>query len=215
MLRANAVPDWVARWLLALTGVGALFAAIAIAGFALGIYSTTHLPASTPASAPTPAFLRPMAPSCGEVFFCMNSTDPNPSYVAYATADPGLAPEFPQWAASSAFDVSDPHATTVRVSGVYSFVAFTPIITFGGAAEVAVVLVNGPGVLLSTPVLSGDLGVLQQLNLTMVPTLAAQATAIAHLRAGDSVRVGYVVAADSAFVTPGAYIGGFLVRADA
>lgn len=188
-------------------------AVLSVFGFVAFVWppsSTIRLVPAAPA-----AFSRPMAPSCGDVFYCMNSTDSNPSYIAYATSDPSLPPGFPQWVnAGGVFDLSDPYKTTVLVSGVYSFVAFTPIITLGNTGEIAIMMIHGPGVLLATPVLSGDLSMLQNGNLTQVPTHAAQATAIVHLNAGDSVHMGYVVTADYVLVTPGAYWSGFLVRAD-
>lgn len=148
----------------------------------------------------------------------MNATDPNPSYVQYWTPADGLPPLsfIPAFTYSSdVFDVSDATATRVRVSGVYQFVVFTPMISLTGSFDVAIILTRDPGLLLSTPALSGDLGSSGLANITAVPTRAATTTAMVYLEAGESVRVGYVTDADGVGVTPGAYFAGTLLNVDA
>ena len=208
---APRAPAWLVAWLAAATVALAALAPFAALGFAAFVRG----PAAAASSA-RPAFSRPMQANCGEAFYCMNNTDVNPSYIALYTAPPDPPISFlPAFLADSAFDVSDVHGTTVRVAGLYSLVAFVPIITFDESADVAIMLTKDPGVLLATPVLSGDLSNVHGFNITQFPTHASQAAAIVHLDAGDTVRVGYVVSAPNVLVTPGAYLAGFLVQADA
>ncbi len=69
-------PGAVLAWLAALTAAGAVLAVGAALGFAAFV--------SPPQAARGLAtFTRPVLPNCGEVFYCMNATDPNPSYVRY------------------------------------------------------------------------------------------------------------------------------------
>lgn len=204
-------PVAMAAWLAALTVAGMLLAVGSVLGFAAFV-----APPSVDAERAT--FTRPMRPNCNEVFYCMNASDPNPSYVHYWTPADGALPLpfLPAFTHShDVFDVSDPTATRVRVSGVYQFVVFTPMISFTGSFDVAIILTRDPGLLLSTPALSGDLGSSGLANITVIPTRAASTTAMVYLAAGESVRVGYVTNVDGVLVTPGAYFSGTLLNANA
>lgn len=202
-------PVAMAAWLAALTVAGMLLAVGSVLGFAAFV-----APPSVDAERAT--FTRPMRPNCNEVFYCMNASDPNPSYVHYWTPADGALPFLPAFTHShDVFDVSDPTATRVRVSGVYQFVVFTPMISFTGSFDVAIILTRDPGLLLSTPALSGDLGSSGLANITVIPTRAASTTAMVYLAAGESVRVGYVTNVDGVLVTPGAYFSGTLLNANA
>ena len=198
----------VLAWLAALTAAGAVLAVGAALGFAAFV--------SPPQAARGLAtFTRPVLPNCGDAFYCMNATDPNPSYVRYWTpADGPLpAPFLPAFTHDAAvFDVSDPAATRVRAAGVYQFVVFAPMISFTGDFNVAIILTRDPGVLLSTPALSGDLGPSGLANITALPTRAATTTALVYLEAGESVRVGYVTTQNEVAITPGAYFAGALLH---
>lgn len=210
----NALPA-AFTWLAVLTVAGMALAVGSVLGFVAFIAPPDG--AAVP-SAGRPTFTRPMRPNCGEVFYCMNASDPNPSYVRYWTPADGLPPLsfIPAFTYSSdVFDVSDATATRVRVSGVYQFVVFTPMISLTGSFDVAIILTRDPGLLLSTPALSGDLGSSGLANITAVPTRAATTTAMVYLEAGESVRVGYVTDADGVGVTPGAYFAGTLLNVDA
>ena len=207
----SALPA-VVTWLAALT-LG--FVVLAVAS-ALGFVAFVAPPAAKSGDRPT--FTRAMRPNCNEAFYCMNATDTNPSYVHYWTPADGELPLpfLPAFTYSrDVFDVSDPTATRVRVAGVYQFVVFTPMISFTGSFDVAIILTRDPGLLLSTPALSGDLGSSGLANITVVPTRAATTTAMVYLAAGESVRVGYVTDVDGVLVTPGAYFSGTLLNANA
>lgn len=181
----------------------AIAAGFGVAGFVRTWH--THEPS-------LPTFLRPTDSNCEEVFFCMNSSDPNPSYLKFLTAGPSPQSWLPVFGAdSSVFDVSDPYATIVRVSGTYQFTVFAPMVSFVSNFTAAVLITRDPGVLLQTPALSGALGSVEANGLTGVPTMAASITAIATLEAGTPVRVGYVVDSMGPMVTPGAYFGGVLL----
>lgn len=210
----NALPA-AFTWLAVLTVAGMALAVGSVLGFVAFIAPPDG--AAVP-SAGRPTFTRPMRPNCGEVFYCMNASDPNPSYVRYWTPADGPVPQtfLPAFTYSAdVFDVSDATATRVRVSGVYQFVVFTPMISLTGSFDVAIILTRDSGLLLSTPALSGDLGSSGLANITAVPTRAATTTAMVYLEAGESVRVGYVTDADGVGVTPGAYFAGTLLNVDA
>lgn len=201
-----------AGWLAMKLGLGAI--ALAVVGVffmsIFGIVAYRSTPAVPAVTART--FLRPMASNCNEVFFCINSTDPNPSYLPLLTAGPSPQPWLPQFGAdTSVFDVSDPYATVVRVAGTYQFTLFVPVISFTSDFVAAIVVTRDPGILLQTPALTGVVASGSVNNITAVATMTAAATAIATLDAGTPVRVGYVVNVDGPMVPPGAYFGGVLL----
>ena len=184
--------------------------ALVLGGFGMYAYAVRNRAPDIPATA---TFVRPMQPNCGEVFYCVNATDVNPSYVAFLTAGPSAAPWLPVFSVSAGvFDVSDPYATVVRVAGTYQFAVFMPMISFDAPFNASVILTRETGPLLSTPALSGAIAVAPMHSVTGLPTMASVLSAIAVLNAGDAVRVGYIVDGN-AMATPGSYLAGFLIAA--
>lgn len=210
-MRRNKTPPLPA-WLYVCIVSGFLlsFSAAVFAGF--GFYAFLR-PRDAPDAPKTATFVRPMQPNCGEVFYCVNATDVNPSYVAFLTAGPSAAPWLPVFSVSAGvFDVSDPYATVVRVAGTYQFAVFMPMISFDAPFNASVILTRETGPLLSTPALSGAIAVAPMHSATGLPTMASVLSAIAVLNAGDAVRVGYIVDGN-AMATPGSYLAGFLIAA--
>lgn len=189
--------------------VVAALAGLAIAGsLVLGILGTIAF--ARPGPPERSGFRRDVAPNCNEVFFCMNQTDPNPSYLQFKS--PPLTPLINdyQFLHGGAFDISDPEEVVLLESGVFVLTGFFSVLT-AAPEEIAILITANNETLLSAPVVDGTLAVTTTFEILGNATIGVcRFAAMAQMAAGTVLRVGYVTSGD-AFVTPGAHWAGLQV----
>lgn len=184
---------------------------IAVAGsIVLGILGTIAYASGPDAPAQRSGFRRDFAANCNEVFFCMNQTDPNPSYIQFKV--PPLAPVFNdyQFLSGDAFDISDPEEVVLRENGVYVFTGFFSVLT-AAPEEIAILITANNETLLTAPVVDGTLAVTATFDILGNATIGVcRFATMARMAAGTVLRVGYVTSGD-AFVTPGGHWAGLQI----
>ena len=186
-------------------GAAGLLALALAACIAMGVLGTISFFRAGPA--PLPGFRRDFAPNCNDVFFCVNATDPNPSYVQFKV--PPLAPTFNeyQFLQGGVFDISGPEAVVLAEDGVYLFTGFFSFLT-AAPEEIAVLITAGNETLLTAPVVDGTLTVTAPFDLLSNATVAVGRFATtARMSGGTVLRVGVVVSGD-AFIAPGGHWAG-------
>lgn len=192
--------------------VWATLVTLAVAGcILLGVLGTISFFRPDPPAAPARSgFRRDMAPNCNEVFFCLNATDPNPSYIEFQT--PPLTPFVNdyQFAQGGAFDLSDPEKVTILESGIFVFTGFFSVLT-AAPEEIAVLITANNETLLTAPVVDGTLAVTTTFDILGNATIGVcRFASMARMSAGTVLRVGFVTSGD-AFITPGAHWAGLKV----
>lgn len=189
--------------------VVAAVAGLAIAGsLVLGILGTIAF--ARPGPPQRSGFRRDFAPNCNDFFFCLNETDPNPSYIQFRT--PPLAPTINdyQFLHGDAFDISDPEEVVLRESGVYVFTGFFSVLT-AAPEEIAILITANNETLLTAPVVDGTLAVTTTFDILGNATIGVcRFATMARMAAGTVLRVGYVTSGD-AFVTPGGHWAGLQI----
>ena len=187
-----------------------LFIMLAVAGsIVLGILGTIAY-ASDGDPVQRSGFRRDFAANCNEVFFCMNQTDPNPSYIQFKV--PPLAPLINdyQFLSGDAFDISDPEEVVLRENGVYVFTGFFSVLT-AAPEEIAILITANNESLLTAPVVDGTLAVTTTFDILGNATIGVcRFATMARMAAGTVLRVGYVTSGD-AFVTPGGHWAGLQI----
>lgn len=192
--------------------VWAALLTLAIAGsVALGVFGTIAFSRPGP---PTPeqrsGFRRDVAPNCNEVFFCMNATDPNPSYIGFQS--PPFTPLVNdyQFAQGGAFDLTEPDKVTILESGVFVITGFFSVLT-AEPEEIAILITANNETLLAAPVVDGTLAVTTTFDILGNATIGVcRFASMARMAAGTVLRVGFVTSGD-AFITPGAHWAGLKV----
>lgn len=196
----------IAGILLCLIGIVSVLSSFGVASFFTSAPSThTH---EFPKLA---GFRRDLLHNCGEVFFCVNTTDPNPSSLEWQS--PPFTPVLNNYQfASDVFDLSNAETVVVRESGVYLFTSYLALLS-NTHAEATIALTANNDPILSSPVVDADLRLLDPLQLFGNLSVATMKfSAIARLDAGTTLRVSYIVTTDAFFAPGGSWAGVRLIE---
>jgi hypothetical protein len=212
MRSGNQVPAWVAIGI----GVSLVFTAVVAAFAALGAISFfTH---KNPKEYHAPSFYRSIRANCDDVFYCLNASSPNPTYISWNSPpfseDSIFTQEFSD--VGNAFDISNPETIRITRNGVYAFTVFTPVFSPLGPSEAAFVLTQNLLPVLESPAIGGFLGPIGPITLFMdgIGNISAAiytySSAGIYLTSGTDLRIAYKVS-ENVMITPGSYISGFRI----
>lgn len=156
-----------------------------------------------------PLFRRNLPATCMEVFYCVNASDPNPTYFNWATP-PLVDTPFGSYYADTqgAFDIGAENSTVVLEPGVYVFSVFMAVFSMDGQAEFAAVLMANEMPLFMAPAVAGDVtntetyGLFGNISASLISF-----TGETRFMNKTTVHVGHLASKD-VLVTPGAFWSG-------
>lgn len=180
---------------------------LAVSGAILGIFGAIAYNQGNAKVVIDSGFRRDFEPNCNDFFFCVNATDPNPSYIQFRTPPLLDTVNNYQFLRGASFDISEPDSVAILADGIYLFTGFFSFLS-AEPEEIAVLITAGNETLLTAPVVDGTLSVSMPFEILGNTTVAVGRFATtARLSAGTVLRVGVVVSGD-AFIAPGGHWAG-------